>query len=246
MAPHVAFPPWAGLLPSSLASSGPLPPHWPSLPAWSEPGPPTAAWAPCSLRLGPGLPFSVCSWVRHLFCALTSGLPCHGEPHVCLRGLCAERLPDNQTVISEHKSRVCFPARLCWGPRTAPRFWDSSSTATIPDSARVWGAQAKEKGPEGPRRKLPGVLSLWSHWRRLTPEPRAGPGSQELVRNATPGTSLGFPSRAGDAGRSLVREARPHMAWATKPVCCQTQHSQSQNTASERRQAWGLCWELLP
>lgn len=40
LAPHVAFPPWAGLLPSSLASSGPLPPHWPSLPAWSEPAPP--------------------------------------------------------------------------------------------------------------------------------------------------------------------------------------------------------------
>ena len=123
------------------------------------------------------------------------------------------------------------------GPRTAPRFWDSSTIAAIPDSARVWGAQAKEEGPEGPGRKLPGVLSLWSHRRRLTPEPRAGPVSQELVRNATPGTSLGFPSRAGDAGRSPVWEARPHMAWATKPVRCQTQHSQSQNTASKRRQA---------
>ena len=59
------------------------------------------------------------------------------------------------------------------------------------------GCTGQGKRPEGPRCELPGVLSLWSHWRCLTPEPRVGPVSQELVRNATPGTSLGFPPGRG-------------------------------------------------
>ena len=59
------------------------------------------------------------------------------------------------------------------------------------------GCTGQGKRPEGPRCELPGVLSLGSHWRCLTPEPRVGPVSQELVRNATPGTSLGFPPGRG-------------------------------------------------
>lgn len=113
--------------------------------------PPTAAWAPCSLRLGPGLrsPCVLGSGTCSVL-ALTSGL-CHGEPPCvsvwpCVLNVCFS----DQTVISEHKSHVSFPARLCLGPRTAPRFWDSSSTATIPDSACV-GCTGQKKSPEGQR-----------------------------------------------------------------------------------------------
>ena len=168
------------------------------------------------------------------------------SPHVRLRGLHDERLLDDQTVISEHKSRVCFPARLCWGPRTAPGFWHSSTTAAAPPSAHVWGARAKEKGPEGPRHALPRVLPLWSHRRCLPPEPRVGRVSRELVRGATPGASLEVPSRAGDTGRSLAGEARPHVSWGNRAPVLQDPAQPKPNTANKKRKAWGLYWELLP
>ena len=168
------------------------------------------------------------------------------SPHVRLRGLHDERLLDDQTVISEHRSRVCFPARLCWGPRTAPRFWHSSTTAATPPSARVWGARAKEEGPEGPRHALPRVLPLWSRRRCLTPEPRPGRASRELVRKATPGSPLEVPSRAGDTGRCLVGEARPRVSWGDQaPVLPDPARPKPKHNQREV-QGLGLSWELLP
>ena len=150
MAPRVAFPPWGGLLPSRPASSGPLPPHWPSFPAWSEPGPP-GCLGPLFSASRPRPPvLSVSLGQAPVLCSDLRASLVMVSPRVCLRGLRDERLLDDQTVISEHKSHVGFPARLCWGPRAAPRFWDSSTTATIPPShvCRVHGPRKKARGTQ--------------------------------------------------------------------------------------------------
>lgn len=166
------------------------------------------------------------------------------SPRVRLRGLRDECLLDDQTIISEQKSRVDFPARLCWGPRTAPRFWDSSTTATIPPNhvCRVHGPREKARGTQvrAARSPVP-VESLEMLNSRATSWPRLPGACEKRHTRDVPGV----PSRAGDAGRSLVGEAGPHMPWATKPVCCKTQHGQNENTRTKKPRL-RPDWELLP